>query len=660
MKFLTCLAMVLASAAISVSRGTETNPPSRAAAPASESPYARELKRMLLERMARSTLLIPTNQETTNPPAKPGSKVFAVRRYQVEGNTVLWPEQIDAVLKPYRGTSVSLERIREGLGQLQLLYRQLGFATISVVLPQQRLTNGVVHVQVIEGKLADVTITGNRYFSKANVRRALPSVTTNELLNTKWFQPELDRANANPDRQIYPTLNPGPEPGTSGLTLEVKDRLPLHGHVELNDKSTPGTPLLRVDSAIQYNNFWQLEHQIGLEYNFSPQNLKSDNYEPRFFDQPRVASYSGFYRLPLSLGQPLRETYEDLPVDFGYDQVTHRFHLPPPTGNPELVVYASRSGQEMPTRAGPVTAITNTVLEDLSSQFLERDVVFNENLGAKFTLPFQEFAGVHSSFTVGFDYKSYEAASYTTNLTFASLYALDQYGNRTLVTNETLALIANKRETLDYMPLSLGWSGSRPDHGGSTSLNLTENLFLRSLSSARSDFEAVAGSSKAGGDFSVLDGGLTREQTLVGKWSALLRVNGQYTTVPLISNEQFALGGTGGVRGYQEGANYGDTGWKALFDFRAPPAHVGSFPTPHSVVPAYLRASYFMDFGETYLLDRPTATGQSVEQWGTGAGLYLNAGQHVEARLTLGWALHDAPGTRAGSAQGYFSIGFQF
>ena len=45
-----------------------------------------------------------------------------------------------------------------------------------------------------------------------------------------------------------------------------------------------------------------------------------------------VASYSGYYRLPLGFGQGLRENYEQLPVTFGYDEVSHRFNLPPPTG----------------------------------------------------------------------------------------------------------------------------------------------------------------------------------------------------------------------------------------------------------------------------------------------------------------------------------------
>ena len=337
----------------------------------------------------------PGSAPGTNAPPKSAGPVLEVRGYLVEGNHgLLPPEAIAGVLSNYTGSAVAFDRLRQGLGALQLLYRNHGFATVNVALPHQRLTNGVVRVRVIPGTLSDIVVKGNRYFSSENIRRALPSLMTNVVLNTKWFQPELDRANANPDRQIYPVVNPGPEPETSGLTLNVKDQLPLHGHMEVNDKSTPGTPLLRIDTAVQYNNLWQLEHQIGLEYNFSPQSMKSDNSAQNIFDQPMIASYSGFYRLPLNLGQSLRESYDQMPVDFGYDQVTHRFNLPAPTGNPELIVYASRSTSEIPTRLGPVTLITSNVLANISSQSAEHDLTTTENLGTKLTIPLRTFGGV--------------------------------------------------------------------------------------------------------------------------------------------------------------------------------------------------------------------------------------------------------------------------
>ena len=169
---------------------------------------------------------------------------------------------------------MGLEGIKTALAELQLAYREYGYVTVGVSLPRQKLPNGIVRVLVTEGKLAAVNVVGNRFYSSANVRRALPDVTTYVLLNIKWFQPELDRANANGDRQIYPVIAPGPEPDTSALTLQVKDRLPLHGHVELDNKSTPGTPALPPwrPGRVQYTiTSGRLDHQIGFQSSLSPE-----------------------------------------------------------------------------------------------------------------------------------------------------------------------------------------------------------------------------------------------------------------------------------------------------------------------------------------------------------------------------------------------------
>ncbi|MFO1488228.1 MAG: ShlB/FhaC/HecB family hemolysin secretion/activation protein [Verrucomicrobiota bacterium] len=609
----------------------------------------------------------------------PVETTFDVRRYQVEGNTILPPRDFATrgdldlpprefdVLTNYTGR-IAFSRLREAVGALQLVYRDLGFATVSVTLPQQKITNGIVTLKVIEGTLADIQVQGNRHYSARNVRRALPSLETNVLINThKWFQPELDRANANPDRQIYPVVGPGPDPGTTAITLKVKDRLPLHGHLEINNKSTPGTPILRVDSAVQYNNLWQLNHQLGLQYNFSPQDMKEDRYG-NFFDQPLVASYSGFYRLPLGVGTGLRETYDRLPVDFGYDQVTRKFNLPPATGNPELTVYASRSASDTPVRMGAVNLITNTALADISSQFAQRNLTFTENFGLKLSIPLREFYDVRSTLLVGADFKTFNATTFNTNLTYFDLYSLDQFGNRVLVTNQTIALGANSRAELEYLPLSVGWVASHPDKWGATTFTWNQSIYLERLASARTNFQNVAGSRLAGGTFTVINAGLIRDVKLPHDWSAQFRANGQWASAPLISNEQFALGGTAGVRGFREGETYGDSGWRALFDLRAPPVGIGSFPTLTGDIPAQLRCSWFMDCGQVFHADPAFTGAPRLTEWGTGLGFFVTAGEHFDARLTLAWALSrngvtSGPGVteiKPGNLQAYFTVGFQF
>jgi hemolysin activation/secretion protein len=586
------------------------------------------------------------------PAAQPTFKVTA---YHVGGNTVLPPQKFD-FLTNYTGPAVTLGRLREGLGELQLLYRNLGFATISVTLPQQRLTNWIVEVTVIEGKLESINIVSNRFFSSNNIIRALPSLTTNILINTKWLQPELDRANQNPDRQIYPIIAPGMEPGYTDLTLGVKDRLPLHGHIEVDDKSTPQTPLLRIDSALQYNNLWQLNHQLGFEYNFSPPTVKPDNYHPQFYDKPMVDSYSSFYRIPIGSGNGFREDYERLPVDFGYDQITHRFNLPPASGSPELIIYASRSDSETSLNYGPLSTIVSSPLVRITSQSAEQDLTVTENIGGKYNIPLKEFAGVHSTLTFGIDFKDYRATGFSTNLSYFTTPITNN--GVASSTNFIVALPSNTHHELSYEPLSIGWSADRPDKWGVWSLNAVQYIFLSPLASARTNFQSVAGSSEAGGNYTSASVTVTRDEKLPGNWSLLARSTAHWASAPLISNEQFPLGGTAGVRGYQEGENYSDDGWRLTLDLRTPPINIGAFPLATRSVPAFVRPSLFMDYGEGYLLDRGNPPVD--RQWGTGFGVFYTAGRYFDARLTLGWALLRTPITSAGGIQAYFSIGTQF
>jgi len=613
----------------------------------------------------------PTNATMafTNTVAKP-PPTLAVKTYRIEGNTVLLPQDF-GVLSNYTGTNVTVPRLREGLGKVQLRYRELGFPTISVTLPQQRITNGLIRVKVVEGRLSQIRVTGNEYFSSNNVRRALPSLTTNILLNTKWFQPELDQANQNRDRQIYPVIEPGLEPGTSDLTLKVKDRFPLHGRFEINDKSAPGTPLLRSDTAIQYGNLWQLEHQIGIDYNFSPQEYKSsaeaNGFPP---DLPQVASLSGFYRIPFGAVSGLREDYDQKPATFGYDEISHKFNLPPPSGHPDLTIYGSHSSSDTSLQYGPVKTITNTPIADISQQDVTHSPTVNDNIGTKLTIPLPQFGGITSALSLGVDWKHYSANTYYTNLTYFKLYALDNYGNRVLVTNETVPLAANSGHTLNYFPLSYGWAALRPDKTGTFQFTFSQAVFLSAFESDRTNFQQVAGNQHSGGNFSTINSGLIRQQNLPGNWSIVANANGQWASQPLISNEQFGLGGTAGVRGYQEGEVYGDTGWRGLLDLRAPPVNVGYFPTATGEVSAMLRCSCFMDYGQVYFIDRPGQT--AVSEWGTGLGFFLTAGEHFDARLTIAWALigaapvastattYVAVKTPADSCQAYFSVGYQF
>jgi hemolysin activation/secretion protein len=610
---------------------------------------------------------------------------FAVEKYQIEGNTLLPPATIATLLTNIDGaygTNVSLDGIRAAVLELRAAYRARGFVSVDVSLPPQKLTNATVKIQVTEGRLMAIDVKGNHYFSSNNVMRALPSLHTNMILNAQIFQAELDRANADQDRQISPIIDPGPDPGTSDLTLYVKDRLPFHGKLELDNQSSPGTPDMRVNSSAVYDNLWQRQNSLGIQYGFSPDQYK-EGKQWNFYDLPLVANYSTFYRLPLGNPVALEDELANSSGNFGYDEATHKFNLPPPSGQPDLTVFASRSTIDTSLSPGAnknifTSGTTNfgggiTTNSTLNLTSPNQDLTINDDVGFRLSLPLAPAGSYHSSFSGGMDFKSYNLSSVKTNIYTLNSQIIDTLGGtpETNYNSSTdIAALPSTVNQLYYLPLSVRYDGGWRDAlgQGSVGLGASANLWYSastqhgsgtnqtSLQGLESLQKSIANSKKATGHWVVLTPSLSHDFQLVTNWVTTVRADGQWSSEPLVSNEQFGSGGVNSVRGYHEGEVFGDTGWHVSLEQQTPRYVVG---TVYGHTLMTLRGTAYMDFANTYLLD-PQGRASHSALWGVGFGAVAAIGSQWEARVLFSLPLLDSPTINAFQPYFNFAVTAQF
>jgi hemolysin activation/secretion protein len=581
---------------------------------------------------------------------------FPVSRYEVEGNTLLPEKVLDGILAQHTGTNVTFDDVGGAVKELQLEYHNRGYDTISVTVPQQRLTNGVFKLRVFEGRLAEIIVTGNRYYSSNNVMRALPGLKTNIFLNSKVLQPQLDLANANQDRQIYPEIHPGPDSNTTSLMLRVKDRLPFHAKIEANNQSTPGTPDLRLATSAVYNNLWQMDHSLGVQYTFSEQEYKQgENWNA--YDRPLVANYSGFYRLPLGPPDSLADEAAQSAGKFGYNEATRKFELPPASGAPELNIYASGSTIDTGVQQGAAKTLFTGTNGTIAQQTIHQDLTYNNALGFRLTQPWPEFLGFRPHFQIGMDFKNYKEVNYETNNFIFTQFLVNTAGNPFTRVSVTPSPVPTTSESLSYFPLTLHWDASRDDPTGTTALgfNYSPNLWY---SGTREKLDIIAGSAHASGFWHIITGNLGREQNLPGDWKLALRADGQWASESLINNEEFGGGGIAGVRGYREGEVFGSSGWRVTSEAKLPSYRVG-YAGQGTSRPLFVRASFFMDYADTYLLD-PHGQPAATPLWGTGFAGAASFGTHFNGMLSFAWPLLNTPTTEAYHVRIAFSLSAQF
>jgi len=583
---------------------------------------------------------------------------FTLRAYEITGNTLLSTNILMSIFEKATGTNVTLAEIKQAAGNLQQEYRDRGYPTVNVTLPPQKIEKETLKIRVFEGRLSEILVAKNHYFSSNNVMRALPSLETNMILLRPVFQAELDRANANQDRQIYPQLAAGPEPNTTLLVLDVKDRLPLHAKVTLNNENSPGTPDLRVNSSAVYNNLWQENHSLGVQYSFSPELYKQDSLW-NWYDRPLVANYSGFYRLPLGEPDSITDQIASQAGTFGYDEATRKFNLPPSSGGPELNVYASRS-----TVDTGVETLFNEVLYDVPNvrsvarKDSQQDFTINNGMGFRLSASLPEVEDVVSTVSAGLDYKTYDSDSFKTNTFTLSQTTLNSLGfpNPPVISTVISPVPPTYVETR-YLPATVRWDGSRRDSNGVfyANLNYSVNFLSGSFSQAKQNFENAAGSSHANGAYHIISGGLSREQTVYKDWKLTLKADGQWANQPLIPNEQFGEGGVNSVRGYHEGEVFGDTGWHISLEQKTPGHILGAIGKS----PLIVRGSVYMDYADTFLLD-PQGRQSSTALWGTGLGFVASLGTSWEARFLFSMPLRSSPTIEAYQPYFNFSLTSQF
>ena len=101
---------------------------------------------------------------------------FDIVRFQIEGNTLLPQAQVEAAVAPLAGPKRVYGDIQKALEALERAYRAAGYSTVQVYVPEQELTGGVVRLQVTEGVVGKVLISGNKYFDDANIRASVPAL----------------------------------------------------------------------------------------------------------------------------------------------------------------------------------------------------------------------------------------------------------------------------------------------------------------------------------------------------------------------------------------------------------------------------------------------------------------------------------------------------
>lgn len=498
--------------------------------------------------------------------------VFDILEYDVDGNKSLETKTIEKTVYPYLGTDRTLDDVEKAREELEKVYRSKGYSSVLVDIPEQDVVDGVVKLQVVEGTIQRLKITGSRYYSLGRILEGLPALAEGQTPHMPTVQEQLGKLNQeSADRSLTPIFRAGKTPGEIEAEIRVKDQLPVHGSAEINGMNTEHTTRPRIIGTLRYDNLWQLFHSASLQFQVSPENTDE------------VEVWSGVYAMPL-----------------GWENARLSFYG-----------IGINSSNNLGATVGGQTVVGNGAM-----------------FGARFGLPLGQVGDYLHSVSAGVDYKDF-------------------------MQTVRLSGSPDSGTPIKYLPFTLGYEGIWRRGKALSSLALSGHFSIRGLGNNQREFDNKRYNSLA--DFFYFTVNFKHQRELPWDFRLAFRAAGQIADSPLISNEQFSLGGWQTVRGYYQTQQLGDNGLNLATELYGP----NLFPARWEFAQS-LRALVFFDWGYLWILDPLPRNPGFYKLASFGGGLRAQLFNHWLGELDLGFPMYPQSTVHSGHQRIDFRLAYEF
>ncbi len=178
-------------------------------------------------------------QEQKTPENAAAEKIhFKLSNVSIKGNTVLPSAELLAIFKPYINTTISLAKLQELVTDVTKKYREAGYVLSRAILPPQTIKNGAVQVQVIEGFISKVNITGNPGLALSLLKEYGEQIKQMKPLQFKKLERDMLLMDDLVGISVKSVITPSKDiPGSADLTLVV-DRQPVTAFASYDNLGT--------------------------------------------------------------------------------------------------------------------------------------------------------------------------------------------------------------------------------------------------------------------------------------------------------------------------------------------------------------------------------------------------------------------------------------
>ena len=201
-----------------------------------------------------------------------------ISQFNFTGNTIISNEQLKDLTSEFIGKELSYDDLKDVLRLISSFYQKLGLWA-RAILPEQDINNGIIKIQIIEGRLGKVIINSDEKelnLDKEVARKYIENkISKEEILNINQIENNIRNLNAIPGIQAIASLEAGQNVGETDIIVQLQNKknisatLQADSYGSRSSGSARGTALVNFDSLLKEGEQFTIQkvNTIGSDYN---------------------------------------------------------------------------------------------------------------------------------------------------------------------------------------------------------------------------------------------------------------------------------------------------------------------------------------------------------------------------------------------------------
>ena len=208
----------------------------------------------------QTNIVIPEDQIDNIP------KSVTIESFEIIGSTVFSQEELQEVVRPFVGRPLSFAELFQVRSAITKLYTDNGYINSGAYIPEQEINSGKLTIQILEGELEAINVTGTKRLNPNYVRKRL-EIAASKPVNVDSLLEALQMLRLDPlIKNVSAELSAGIRPGTSLLDIEIEEADAFTIPVTLDNGRSPSVGTNRRIIGLTHKNLLGFADRFDFQY----------------------------------------------------------------------------------------------------------------------------------------------------------------------------------------------------------------------------------------------------------------------------------------------------------------------------------------------------------------------------------------------------------